>query len=165
MNLSEKNTRKFVVHFCQPCRQAVVNQLSSIPIFFFFFSEPFWNTIVQSTYNLTHAWHFLRGATYNCDDAALQHGPRQLLGVGHVCGSSYCLPHVALPCLLSLVFLALLYMYDVIHCMHVLFLCLAHTGWLWLRVFCWGDWRGGIFQLLMHALALYYCVIMHCTAY
>jgi len=49
---------------------------------------------VQSTYNSTHAWNFLRGATYDCDacHAALQHGSRQLLGMGHACGITYTLP-------------------------------------------------------------------------
>jgi len=126
---------------------------------------------VQSTYNFTHAWHFLRGAMQDCDacHAALQRGPRQLLGVGYVHGISYYLPRVALPrLLLNLMFLALLYIYDVIYCINVYFtyfLCLAHTGWLWLRVFRWGDWRGGRFQLLMHTSALYYCVITHCTVF
>ena len=89
---------------------------------------------VQSTYNFTHMWHFLCGATHDCDTfpAALQCGPHQLLRVGHTCGISYCLPRVAYPCLLlSLVFLALLYMYDVIYCIHVYFtyfLCLAKHG-------------------------------------
>ena len=125
---------------------------------------------VVYTYNFTQAWHFLCGATQDCDacHAALQHEPRQLLSVGHARGISYCLPCVALPrLLLSLVFLALLYMYDVILCIHfyfTYFLCLAHTGWLWLRAFHWGDWHGGRFQLLMHTPALYYCVITHCTA-
>ena len=43
--------------------------------------------IVQSTAdNFTHAWHLLRGATHNCNacHAALQCGPRQFYGMGHV---------------------------------------------------------------------------------
>ena len=45
---------------------------------------------VQSTYNFTHAWHFLRGATRDCDacHAALQRGPHQIYGMGHSCGFS-----------------------------------------------------------------------------
>ena len=66
-------------------------------------------------------------------------------------------------------FLALLYMYDLIHCIHVLLtysLCLSHTGWLWLRAFRTGDWhQWRKIQLLIHTPALYYCVITHCTIY
>ena len=66
-------------------------------------------------------------------------------------------------------FLALLYMYDLIHCIHVLLtysLCLSHTGWLWLRAFCTGDWhQWRKIQLLIHTPALYYCVFTHCTLY
>ena len=45
------------------------------------------------------------------------------------------------------------------------FLCLTHTGWLWLWAFLRGEWCGGRFQLLIHTPALYYCVITHCTVY
>ena len=40
-------------------------------------------------------------------------------------------------------FLALLYMYDLMHCIHVHLtysFCHSHTGWLWLRTFRTGDW-------------------------
>jgi len=66
------------------------------------------------------------------------------------------------PCVSS----SFLYMYNVIHCIHVHLtysLCLAHTGWLWLQAFHRGNWRGGRFQLLMHTPVLYYCVFTYCT--
>ena len=89
---------------------------------------------VQSTYNFTHEWHFLCCATHDCDacHAALQCEPCQFLGVGHMRGISYCLPCVAFPrLLLNLVFLAFLYMYDVIHCIctclfYLLFMSCPH---------------------------------------
>ena len=60
--------------------------------------------------------------TCDCCHTALQHGPHQIYGLGHVHGFSYCLPRVALPqLLLSPMVLALLYMYNVIHCVHVYF--------------------------------------------
>ena len=44
----------------------------------------------------------------------------QNCSVGHVPSISYCLPRMALPRLLLIpMFLALLYTYDVIHCIHV----------------------------------------------
>ena len=74
---------------------------------------------VQSTYNCTHAGNFcmvLRTIVM----LATQH-----CSMGHACGISYCLQCVALPCLLlSLMFVALLYMYDVTHCIHVYLLTL-----------------------------------------
>ena len=55
------------------------------------------------------------------------HGPHMIVmlatqhcSVRHARGISYCLPHVALPrLLLSPIFLALLYIYNVMHCIHV----------------------------------------------
>ena len=56
-----------------------------------------WYYTVQSTYNCTHAWNFLRGTTRDCDAwyAALQRGPHKLYGMGHAYGISYYLPRVA----------------------------------------------------------------------